>query len=378
MFDWQQNQPMEGCKLRFNLNLVSLVKSLSGLRPLYPAPHFTAMWSTAATPVFVKQGDDVLLEIKEYVKLTEEEKFFWIFNATYSVVKLSYDYKVIIYENYSGRAELSDQNRSLLLKNLQQADSGRYVAQVIGERDRNIAEYKVIVQNPVSPVHLSVDSVSNSADSCNLTVTCSTHNFHINSTFRCDTQTCYQKGGEQREVTSSDSSLHVYLLNDYIICNHSNQVSWTKDLKKIRTLCSLNTATNGRLTIGSWIGIVFGCLVVIFCIFFGLFKGITIYQQKRKKTCENTIYASPQEINPAQRPNQNATEDASGLSPNSTYALVGFPTRPTGSTETKNTTLQETIYAQVNKAPKSNHHPELKNTDNMQSQDLIIVCHDGF
>ncbi|XP_067462667.1 CD48 antigen-like isoform X4 [Thunnus thynnus] len=366
MFDWQQNQPMEGCKLRFNLNLVSLVKSLSGLRPLYPAPHFTAMWSTAATPVFVKQGDDVLLEIKEYVKLTEEEKFFWIFNATYSVVKLSYDYKVIIYENYSGRAELSDQNRSLLLKNLQQADSGRYVAQVIGERDRNIAEYKVIVQNPVSPVHLSVDSVSNSADSCNLTVTCSTHNFHINSTFRCDTQTCYQKGGEQREVTSSDSSLHVYLLNDYIICNHSNQVSWTKDLKKIRTLCSLNTATNGRLTIGSWIGIVFGCLVVIFCIFFGLFKGITIYQQKRKKTCENTIYASPQGIEAAKPLNQNATEDASGCT---TYSTVGISTRPTRSTESNTITLPEIIYSQFNIAQSSNHHPELKNTDKIHSQD---------
>lgn len=78
------------------------------------------------------------------------------------------------------------------------------------------------------------------------------------------------------------------------------------------------------------------------------------------------------EINEAQRLNQNATEDASGLSPNSTYALVGFPTGATGSTETKNTTQPETIYAQVNKAPKSNQQPELKNTDNtdnMYSQD---------
>lgn len=61
---------------------------------------------------------------------------------------------------------------------------------------------------------------------------------------------------------------------------------------------------------------------------------------------------SSYEINEAQRLNQNATEDASGLSPNSTYALVGFPTGATGSTETKNTTLPETIYAQVNKSSK--------------------------
>ncbi|XP_044224491.1 uncharacterized protein LOC122994024 [Thunnus albacares] len=422
--------------------------------------------STAVTPVFVKQGDDVLLEVKEPVVLTEGDDFFWMFSQTYSVVQLSYDNKIIIFEKYSGRAELSDQNGSLLLKNLQQADSGRYVAQVIGERDRNIAEYKVIVQNPVTPVklsvdsvsnstescnltvscrtershisstfrcdtqtcnqmggeqpedtssdsslhvyllndhiicnhsnqvnwtkdlkkirtlcplntdpvtpvNLSVDSVSNSIESCNLTVSCSTERSHISSTFRCDTQTCYQKGGEQSEVTSSDSSLRVYLLNDFIICNHSNQVNWTKDLKKIQTLCPLNTDTipNGSLTIDSWIGIIVGCLVVILCICFGLFIGITIYQQKRKKTCENTIYASPQNINPAQRPNQNATEDASGLSPESTYALVGFPTRPTGSTESKNITPPDTTYAQVTKAQLSNHHPELKNTDKIHSQD---------
>ena len=99
------------------------------------------------TPVFVKLGDDVLLEVKKPVVLTEEEDLFWKFNTSYSIVKLSYESKKIIYKNYSQRAELSVQNHSLLLKNLQQADSGRYVAKVIGAKDRNIAEYKVIVQS---------------------------------------------------------------------------------------------------------------------------------------------------------------------------------------------------------------------------------------
>ncbi|XP_042283976.1 uncharacterized protein LOC121908208 [Thunnus maccoyii] len=203
--------------------------------------------SGAVTPVFVQLGDDVLLEVKKPVVLTEETDFFWKFNTTYSIVKLPYESKEIIFKKYSGRAELSDQNHSLLLKNLQQADSGRYVALVAGERDRIIAEYKVIVQNPVSPVKLSVDSVSNSADSCNLTVTCSTQDRNISSTFGCDTQTCYQKGGEQSEDTTSGSSLRVYLLSDSIFCNHSNQVSWTKDLKKIWLLCS-STAGSTAVT----------------------------------------------------------------------------------------------------------------------------------
>ncbi|XP_067462654.1 CD48 antigen-like isoform X2 [Thunnus thynnus] len=202
-------------------NQVSWTKDLKKIQTLCPLNTV----SGAVTPVFVKLGDNVLLEVKKPVVLTEEEDFFWRFNTSYSIVKLSYESKETIFKKYSQRAELSDQNHSLLLKNLQQADSGRYVAQVTGGIDRIIAEYKVIVQNPVSPVNLSVDFVSNSTESCNLTVSCRTERSHISSTFRCDTQTCYQKGEEQSEVTTSDSSLCVYLLNDYIICNHSNQIS---------------------------------------------------------------------------------------------------------------------------------------------------------
>eukprot|EP00064_Thunnus_orientalis_P004887 superscaffoldBa00000463_g4900 len=105
------------------------------------------------------------------------------------------------------------------------------------------------VADPVSPVQLSVNSSSIRTESCNLTVSCSTEHSHISSTFRCDTQTCYQEGGEQSEVTSSGSSLHVYLLNDSIICNHSNQVSWTKDLREIQPLCS-STAGSESLSAG--------------------------------------------------------------------------------------------------------------------------------
>ncbi|XP_044076723.1 uncharacterized protein LOC122887501 isoform X2 [Siniperca chuatsi] len=92
-------------------------------------------------------------------------------------------------------------------------------------------------QDPVSPAGLTVDSVSNSSDSCNLTVTCSAQDSHISSTFTCDHQTCSQEGGERSEVTTSGASLHVYLMNDSIICNHSNQVSWTNNMTKIQHFC---------------------------------------------------------------------------------------------------------------------------------------------
>ncbi|KAM8727204.1 uncharacterized protein AB9X84_000990 isoform 2-T2 [Acanthopagrus schlegelii] len=95
----------------------------------------------------------------------------------------------------------------------------------------------VKAQDPVSPVKLTVDSVSSSSDSCNLTVTCSTQDSHISSTFTCDVKTCSQEGGERSGVTTSGASLRVYLVNDSIICNHSNQVSWTKNVTKIQDFC---------------------------------------------------------------------------------------------------------------------------------------------
>ncbi|XP_022624974.1 uncharacterized protein LOC111239380 [Seriola dumerili] len=124
--------------------------------------------------------------------------------------------------------------------NLQEADSGVYTARAIGAQgDKILAGYSVTVQDPVSPVALTVDSVSSSSDSCSLTVTCSTQDsHHINSTFTCDTNTCSQEGGERSKVTTSGASLHVQLLNDSIICNHSNQVSWEKDSKLTEYLCA--------------------------------------------------------------------------------------------------------------------------------------------
>lgn len=92
--------------------------------------------------------------------------------------------------------------------------------------------------DPVSPVDLTVNSVSSSSDLCNLTVTWGTKHAHISSIFTCDTTTCYQEGGEQSEVTTSGASLHVYLSNLSVICDHSNQVSWTRDMKNIEHICA--------------------------------------------------------------------------------------------------------------------------------------------
>ncbi|XP_062284234.1 CD48 antigen-like [Scomber scombrus] len=317
--------------------------------------------SSAVTTVFVQKGKNLHLDVNKPVVLVEDTEFSWTYNNNSNVVRLFNDTRTRISDSYKGRVEFSVQSHSLLLKNVQQSDSGVYTALISGDKNQRVAEYKVIIQDPVSPVQLSVKSVSNSTESCNLTVTCSTEDSLISSTFRCDTQTCNQEGGEQSEVTTSGSSFIIYLLKDSIICNHSNQVSWTRDMKEIWPLCPLTavpylgTAISTGIGIPVFLGLVLGCLII----------------------CKPKHY-SDTEIFPDQTPNQTATV----LSPNPIYDLAGFPAGPVQSTETDNIILTEKMYAQVTKAPKSNRHPELKNIDNdddsVHSQDQIVACHDGF
>ncbi|XP_047445810.1 T-lymphocyte surface antigen Ly-9-like isoform X3 [Mugil cephalus] len=199
--------------------------------------------SSAVTDVFVKRGDEVLLEVMDDAT-KEFDLFVWTFNTSKVLVRYSPGGKPRVSESYTGRVEFSVENYSVKLKNLQDDDSGVYTARVVGDKEQTVAKYMVTVQGPVSPVDLNPDSVSISSDSCNLTVTCSTEDSHISSTFTCDTKTCSQEGGDQSKVTNSGASLRVHLLNDAIICNHSNQVSWTQKKTQIQDLCPLHAGLN--------------------------------------------------------------------------------------------------------------------------------------
>uniref|UniRef100_A0AAZ3RLR7 Immunoglobulin subtype domain-containing protein n=1 Tax=Oncorhynchus tshawytscha TaxID=74940 RepID=A0AAZ3RLR7_ONCTS len=174
----------------------------------------------AETSVFMLKGQDVLLNVQTNVQLQEVDVLFWKFNRLDLVVK--YPPKVT-FERYRGRAEFSVGDFSLLLKNIQDGDSGLYDAVVSGNNDRNVAKY-VLVR--VEPPVLTVDSVSSINGICNVTVTCR---------------------GQKTSVTSScNNNLHCppalcVCGRGSIICNHSNQVSWVNDTKEIVELCPLKS-----------------------------------------------------------------------------------------------------------------------------------------
>ncbi|XP_018533668.1 uncharacterized protein LOC108884313 [Lates calcarifer] len=300
--------------------------------------------SSDVTSLFVQRGEDVHLEVTEPVQLNIKMDLFWKFNTTNTIGKLSYNNQPVLFDRYEERAEIFVQNQSLLLKNLQQNDTGNYVALVTGAKDRKVAEYNVIVQEPVSPVDLTVNS--SSSDNCNFTVTCRTRGSHSSKTFRCDNRSCSEERGEE-----TTTSINVYVDEGFIICNHSNKVSWKQDRKKVDFVCGAAPVTNEAVIVSGIIGALFAGLLVAF--------SICRFIRCRRKNCENTIYEVPQNTGPGQPLNRSPTEDASTSSPTSTYALVTFHTGPDQSTKTKNTTMPETVYAQVNRTskPKSPQQP---------------------
>ncbi|XP_039870532.1 uncharacterized protein LOC120723252 [Simochromis diagramma] len=191
--------------------------------------------------VFALHGKDLHLDTEKPVKLDEQTELFWKCNYSNNIAKHVFNNDPFVYDNYEGRAELFGQNDSLKLKNVQHSGSGDYTAVVIGGRDQTMAEYKVIVQDSVTPADLTVESVSKSSDSCDLTVTCSTVDFNTSSSFRCDGKNCSHAAAKDLKATKFFSSLSFYLQQDTIFCNHSNQVSWNQTMKVLKSYCETKT-----------------------------------------------------------------------------------------------------------------------------------------
>ncbi|KAM8727910.1 SLAM family member 5-like [Acanthopagrus schlegelii] len=307
--------------------------------------------SSAVTPVFVQRGDNLMLNLTEADDL-ENSVVSWNFNnksinKDLILVRWLPHTEPEVSPGYRGRIEFPVNRCCVKLKNLQETDSGVYTGRGIGSADEQTTQYKVTVQDPVSPVKLTVDSVSNSSDSCNLTVTCSTQDSHISSTFTCDAKTCSQEGGERSEVMTSGASLRVYLVNDSITCNHSNQVSWTKDVTKIQDFCPCHADPKPHSVIAA----VSVSITLLFLIIIAA-AGFFVLRRRKQKTVsiDNTVYAVP-EVEAAAQP----LDPTSGSSspPSTIYSYVEPHTGPTRPTEAKTKTLPDSLYASVEKPSRS-------------------------
>ncbi|KAM9720187.1 uncharacterized protein ACNS7B_020753 isoform 1-T2 [Menidia menidia] len=194
--------------------------------------------TSVSRAVYLQTGESVFLNVTE----TDVPANFFILSWKFSglndlLISFLHNQKPRVHPNYSSRMEYDVNTYFVKLRNLQKADSGVYTAKATAFNVKTVAEYNVTVQDPVSPVKMAVTPNSSVSLSCNLTVTCSTEDAHISSTFTCDNKTCRLEGGERSQITKSAASLHVRLSGQSIICNHSNQISWTKDVIKIQDHC---------------------------------------------------------------------------------------------------------------------------------------------
>ncbi|XP_056109418.1 SLAM family member 9-like [Rhinichthys klamathensis goyatoka] len=184
---------------------------------------------SAEISVFVQTGDSVQLDIQTQ-KLPEFDLLSWRNDKSEIIVRYIIESKTVkLLPSYKDRVDFNNETFSLTLKNTQKTDSGLYTAKTSGESENNIVTYRVSVIDAVEAPVLTVNSHS-SSDSCTVNFTCRAHDLMMNSSYqnnRCSAQ----------EVTSQINTLILHCSEESIICNHSNPVSWKKDIVNIKQLC---------------------------------------------------------------------------------------------------------------------------------------------
>ncbi|XP_042185007.1 uncharacterized protein LOC112260884 isoform X3 [Oncorhynchus tshawytscha] len=199
----------------------------------------TCIASSDFSSVFVLKGQDICLDVQENVQLRELEVFKWSFGSA-NILRCTDTLSVRVSPRYNNRVEFYKGNFSLLLKNIQEGDSGPYTAVVSGDKEKTIIVHQLVLQERVEPPVLTLDSNSTINGNCNVTVTCRGQKTSVTSS--CNSSTCSQVGGESRGAeTSTVPLLSVYVAGGSIICNHSNQVSWANDTKEIVELCPMKS-----------------------------------------------------------------------------------------------------------------------------------------
>ncbi|XP_030015387.1 uncharacterized protein LOC115436626, partial [Sphaeramia orbicularis] len=235
--------------------------------------------------LFVQTGKDVLLEIMDPDAVKNYNLFVWRVKKTDNdpepkfLVTFSPVDGPDVPENYT-EIVFPQANFSVILKNLQKANSGLYDAQLSTSKQEILVAYNITVLDPVSPVKVKVDPVSSSPDSCNVTVSCTTDDYTISSTWTCTNQTCSNQG-HNSEITPLGASLHIYLSDDSvtIICNHSNQVDWITASAHISPLCPTSPVEVHSHTNNSLIIVLITVAVLLIAITAGMFF---LYRKKRR------------------------------------------------------------------------------------------------
>ncbi|XP_034170489.2 uncharacterized protein LOC113533470 [Pangasianodon hypophthalmus] len=188
---------------------------------------------TASQNVFKLINSSVQLDVQ--TKGYQFLDFTWTFNKSNNIVKHYKNSPSIVFPDYEERVELNEKTHSLTLKNLQKNDNGLYAATAAFTQNLKVAEYQLYVLDPVEKPVLNV-SPQQSNDACIVTLTCEAQKLSITS--HCYSDNCDMK--EEKMARDAFLSLSLYVSNSFIICNHSNPVSWkytAVEMQHVKQLC---------------------------------------------------------------------------------------------------------------------------------------------
>ncbi|XP_007552086.1 uncharacterized protein LOC103137986 isoform X2 [Poecilia formosa] len=294
--------------------------------------------SSAVTDVFVKTGDDLILNLTEAEIPSNSRIWTWRFKDDVLVEFLNGSQPTVV-NSRSGNVEVLKKSYSVKLKYLQKSHSGIYTAKVISPKEQTLTQCNVTVLDPVSPVDLSFTCASSSSSSSfyNLTATCRTDDSSISITMRCDNQTCNQEGGERRSVTKSGSSLHIYQLKESVICIHSNQVSRNESKEKIEGYCPQHGESRKYYGLFALIPLV-PLLLIVYIRYPGWKKA------GNNDNFDNTTYACPERKDQTESSKKTAEDE--GCSPTTTYSTVG-PSLSKGATNIRGNDQPESLYSLI-------------------------------
>uniref|UniRef100_A0A8C1LNF0 Immunoglobulin V-set domain-containing protein n=1 Tax=Cyprinus carpio TaxID=7962 RepID=A0A8C1LNF0_CYPCA len=180
--------------------------------------------------VFIQTGGSVKLDIKNKT-LLHFNRLVWMNDKAENIVRFVNESGGIKYYIYKDSVDVNNKTLSLTLKNVQKTDSGLYTAKTIREKTTSVAEHNVSVIDPVDFPVLKWNFTMISVDACIVNVSCSGHDHTISNSYHSNNCT-------PEEVTSFGiQTLALYCIENVVVCNYSNPVSWKNDTIEIHQLC---------------------------------------------------------------------------------------------------------------------------------------------
>uniref|UniRef100_A0A672STP1 Immunoglobulin V-set domain-containing protein n=1 Tax=Sinocyclocheilus grahami TaxID=75366 RepID=A0A672STP1_SINGR len=225
--------------------------------------------------VFVQMGGSVKLDIKNETP-PHFSRLVWMNDKSDNVVRfLNQSEEIKPHSSYMDRVDFNAKTFSLTLRNMQKTDSGLYRAMTIGKQ-----EIFLYVSDPVDSPILNWNA-NISVNACIVDVSCSGHDRTIREIHHSNNCT------QEKVKSFGIQTLALYCIDNVVVCNYSNPVSWKNDIIEINQLCTpheQNPEENSSFPL-HWLLVIAGVSVLVFT----AVSVICCSYKKRKKSMSALI-----------------------------------------------------------------------------------------